>query len=181
MARRKVLLYPDKQLRATARPVERFDDDLHRLLDDLAETMYAEPGVGLAAPQVGVPLRAFVIDLTSPDGGQLREFVNPRIVEAKDEIVWKEGCLSFPGVSEEVTRSKAIVVEAFDRRGAPFRTEAAELLAVAIQHECDHLDGRLLIDRLSFLKKKLVRRRMAQVNRERAEAEAEQTAARGAR
>ncbi|TAJ20478.1 MAG: hypothetical protein EPO65_03645, partial [Dehalococcoidia bacterium] len=95
MARRKVLLFPDKRLRVKARPVEKVDAAIRRLIDDLAETMYSEPGVGLAAPQVGVPYRVFVIDTASPEGGELRAFINPHIIANEGEIAWKEGCLSF--------------------------------------------------------------------------------------
>jgi len=170
MAIRNVLIYPDKRLREKARPVERIDDSIRQLLDDLAETMYAEPGVGLAAPQLGVPLRVFVIDLKSPEGGELREFVNPRIVSLEGEISWKEGCLSFPGISEEVTRARRAVLEALDRNGKRFVLEGQDLLAVAMQHEYDHLEGRLLIDRVSFLKKRMIRREMAKFAAERAAA-----------
>ena len=166
MTIRRVLWYPDKRLRAKARAVEKVGDSIRRLIDDLAQTMYAEPGVGLAAPQVGEPVRVFVIDLASPKGGELLAFVNPRIVHVEGEIVWKEGCLSFPGISEEVTRAKLLRVEALDRDGRPFALEASELMAVAIQHESDHLDGKLLIDRVSFLKKRMIRREMAKWNAE---------------
>jgi len=175
MTIRQVLSYPDKRLRVRARPVEKVDAAIRRLIDDLAETMYAEPGIGLAAPQLGEALRIFVIDLASPKGGELQVFVNPRIVRAEGEIVWKEGCLSFPGISEEVTRAMSVRVEALDRDGKPFSLDATELLAVAIQHESDHLDGKLLIDRVSFLKKRMIRRQMAKWNAEHgvgAEAEA---------
>jgi peptide deformylase len=169
MARRKVLLFPDKRLRVKARPVEKVDAAIRRLIDDLAETMYSEPGVGLAAPQVGVPYRVFVIDTASPEGGELRAFVNPRIVATEGEVVWKEGCLSFPGISEEVDRFKKVRVEALDRDGKPFSLEATELLGVAIQHENDHLDGKLLVDHVSFLKKRMIRREMAKLHAERGE------------
>jgi peptide deformylase len=167
---RKVLLFPDKRLRVKARPVEKVTPAIRRLIDDLAETMYGEPGIGLAAPQIGVPYRIFVIDLASPDGGELHVFVNPRIVEAEGEVAWKEGCLSFPGISEEVDRAKKVRVEALDRDGHPFTLEGTDLLAVAIQHEHDHLDGKLLIDHVSFLKKRMIRREMAKVRAERGEA-----------
>jgi len=170
MAIRKVLLYPDKRLRFKTRPVDRVDDAIRRLLDDLAETMYAEPGVGLAAPQVGVPLRLFVIDIKSPEGGELLEFVNPRFLSREGELVWKEGCLSFPGISEEVTRHERVSVEALDRNGKSFRVDATELLAVALQHEYDHHEGKLLIDNVSFLKKRMIRREMAKLALERGEA-----------
>jgi len=164
---RQVLLFGDKRLRVKARAVDKVDDSIRRLLDDLAETMYGEPGIGLAAPQVGVPLRIFVIDLASPEGGQLSEFINPRIVLAEGEVVWKEGCLSFPGISEEVTRAKKVRIEALDRHGKPFAVEGEELLAVAMQHENDHLDGKLLIDHLSFLKKRMIRKQMVRIREER--------------
>jgi peptide deformylase len=167
MTIRKVLVYPDKRLRLKAKPVERVDDAIRRLLDDLAETMYAEPGVGLAAPQIGVPLQVFVIDLKSPEGGELLEFVNPRFVSREGEIVWKEGCLSFPGISEEVTRFARATVEALDRHGRSFTVDGDELLAVAMQHEYDHLEGKLLIDQVSFLKKRMIRREMARLAVER--------------
>jgi peptide deformylase len=169
MALRKVLLFPNKRLRLKSRPVDQVDDSIRRLLDDLAETMYAEPGVGLAAPQIGVPLRIFVIDLTSPDGGQLREFINPRVVVAEGEMVWKEGCLSFPGINQEVKRAKQVTIEALDRNGRPFSLSGTELLAVALQHEYDHLEGRLLIDHVSYLKKRMIRREMVKVHQERGE------------
>jgi peptide deformylase len=167
MTIRKVLVYPDKRLRLKAKPVERVDDSIRRLLDDLAETMYAEPGIGLAAPQIGVPLQVFVIDLKSPEGGELLEFVNPRFVSREGEIVWKEGCLSFPGISEDVTRSARATVEALDRNGRSFTVNGDELLAVAMQHEYDHLEGKLLIDQVSFLKKRMIRREMARLAVER--------------
>jgi peptide deformylase len=170
MAIRKVLVYPDKRLREKARPVERVDDSIRQLLDDLAETMYAEPGVGLAAPQVGVSLRVFVIDLKSPEGGELHEFVNPRFVSLEGEVSWKEGCLSFPGISEEVTRARRVALEALDRNGKRFVLEGEELLAVALQHEYDHLEGKLLIDHVSFLKKRMIRREMAKLAVERGSA-----------
>lgn len=168
MAIRKVLVYPDKRLREKARPVERVDASIRRLLDDLAETMYAEPGVGLAAPQVGVSLQVFVIDLKSPEGGELLEFVNPRFLSREGEMAWKEGCLSFPGISEEVTRHARVSVEALDRNGKRFTIDGDELLAVAMQHEYDHLEGRLLIDHVSFLKKRMIRRELAKLAVERA-------------
>ena len=169
MAMRKVLLFGDKRLRGKARAVDKVDDSIRRLLDDLAETMYGEPGVGLAAPQVGIPLRIFVIDLASPDGGKLNEFINPRIVSAEGEVVWKEGCLSFPGINEEITRAKKVRIEALDRNGKPFSLEGEDMLAVAMQHENDHLDGKLLIDHVSFLKKRMIRRQMVRVREERGE------------
>jgi len=161
-----ILTYPDPRLREKTRPVAAFDEALGKLLDDLAETMYAAPGVGLAANQVGVPLRVAVIDIASPKAGTLYELVNPRLVSKSDPILWNEGCLSFPDVTEEIERSAKAVVEAFDRHGKPFRLEGSDLLAVAIQHEIDHLDGVLILDHLSYLRKRLVRRKLARARKD---------------
>ncbi len=167
MAVRPILQYPDRRLRVRSRPVERVDDAIRRLLDDLAETMYAAPGVGLAANQVGVPLRVCVIDVQSPRAGELVELINPRLVAAGEIVMWKEGCLSLPGLTEEIERTTAVSVEALDRNGNPFRLDADGLLAIAVQHELDHLDGKLLLDRMSYVRRRLAQRRLA---RERAAA-----------
>lgn len=162
MAIRTILHYPDKRLREQAKPVTRFDDELARLVDDMAETMYAAPGVGLAATQIGVPLRLFLVDVAA--GGdqpsELRVFVNPEIVESIGEVEFEEGCLSFPGVHEEVARAERVRVRAQDAKGVPFELEAEGLLAIAIQHEHDHLEGKLMIDHLSLLRRRLVNRAM---------------------
>jgi len=162
MAVRTILHYPDKRLRTPGEKVTRFDDELKKLVDDMAETMYAAPGVGLAAPQVGVSLRVFVIDVAAGDDApsELRTFINPEIVESVGEVRNEEGCLSFPGVHEQVDRAERVRVRAQDTNGEPFELEAEGFLAVAIQHEHDHLDGQLLVDHLSLLRRRLVDRAM---------------------
>ncbi len=162
MAVRPILHYPDKRLRIPGEAVRRFDAELSRLVDDMAETMYAAPGVGLAAPQIGVSLRLFVVDVAAGEDApsDLRTFVNPQIVEHVGELRWEEGCLSFPGIHEQVDRAERITVRAQDPQGEPFELEAEGLLSIAIQHEHDHLDGKLLVDRLSLLRRRLVHRAM---------------------
>jgi peptide deformylase len=162
MAIRTILHYPDKRLRNPAEPVERFDDELRQLVDDMAETMYAAPGVGLAAPQIGVSLRLFVIDVAIADDApsDLRTFINPEIVEQVGTVCYEEGCLSFPGVHESVDRAERVRVRAQDETGQTFELEADGLLAIAIQHEHDHLEGKLLVDHLSLLRRRLVHRAM---------------------
>jgi peptide deformylase len=164
MAVRNILKYPDKRLRIPGKKVTEMTPELRTLVDDMAETMYAAPGVGLAATQVGEPVRIFVIDLqqNEEEGGHagLRVFVNPVIVERRDEIVWEEGCLSFPGIHEEIHRDAWVRVQAMDQNGQPFELEASGLMAVAIQHELDHVDGVLLVDRVSLLKRRLIHRKM---------------------
>lgn len=160
-----VLKYPDAALRELSEPVDNFDAALSRFLDDLAETMYANNGVGLAAPQVGNRIRVFVIDVDQKDGlpGKLYEFINPKITKGEGSIVFEEGCLSVPGVSEEVTRKRKVQVQYWDRKGQFQVLEAEDLLAVAIQHENDHLDGILFLDRLSPLKRSLIKRKLSKV------------------
>ena len=163
MAIRPILHYPDKRLRVKAAAVERFDDALKQLVDDMAETMYAAPGVGLAAPQIGEPLRLFIVDVRSGDDdapSELRVFINPEIVEKTGAVQYEEGCLSFPGVHEEVDRAERVRVRAVDVTGTAFELEADGLLAIAIQHEHDHLEGKLLVDHLSLLRRRLVHRAM---------------------
>ncbi|WP_394826959.1 peptide deformylase [Pendulispora albinea] len=164
MAIRTILHYPDKRLRNPGEKVDPSriaDKEIQTLLDDMAETMYAAPGVGLAATQIGVPLQIFIVDIAAEDEpSDLRVFINPEILERRDEIVWTEGCLSFPGVTEEIERAAYVRARALDRNGKPFEIEAEELLAVAIQHEYDHLLGKLMIDHLGPLKKRLLHRKM---------------------
>jgi len=161
MAIRTILHYPDPRLRQKALPVERITPEIERLIDDMAETMYAAPGVGLAATQIGEPHRIFIIDIASEDEpSDLKVFVNPEIIEKTGEEVGPEGCLSFPGVSEDIKRAAKVRVRALGRDGEPFELEAEELLAVAIQHENDHLDGVLMIDRVGMLKKRIIQRKM---------------------
>jgi peptide deformylase len=161
MAIRTILHYPDKRLRTPGTTVTDFGDAFQALVEDMAETMYAAPGVGLAAPQIGVAQRLFVIDIASADEpSDLRVFVNPRIVEASGEICWEEGCLSFPGVTEEIDRAERVTVRAQDRHGKTFELEAEGLLAIAIQHENDHLDGKLMVDHVGMLKRRMIDRAM---------------------
>jgi len=162
MAIREILEYPDPRLREVAKPVAAVTDEIRELCDDMAETMYAAPGCGLAATQIGVDKRVFVVDCANEDEpSDLRVFINPEILEKDGVQVWNEGCLSFPGVSEEIKRAEHVKVRALDRDGKPFELEAHGLLAVAIQHETEHLDGVLMIDKLSALKKRMMGRKLA--------------------
>lgn len=155
---REIRLYGDPVLREKSRPVEEFDDDVRRLVADLMETMYAADGIGLAAPQVGVPLRVFVYDVRDPDlePGAL---VNPEIVLREGTDRDEEGCLSLPGLSEVVERAERVVVRGLDESGDPVEIEAEGLLSRCLQHEKDHLDGVLFIDHLSPIKRKLTLRK----------------------
>ncbi len=161
MGIRTILHYPDKRLREVGKRVEVVTPEIQKLVDDMAETMYAAPGVGLAATQIGVALAIFVID-TAADGepSAFRVFINPEIVQKDGEITWNEGCLSFPEVHEEIDRAASVKVRAQDRDGKWFELEADDLLAVAIQHELDHLNGVLMIDHMGPLKKRIVHRQM---------------------
>lgn len=161
MAIRTILHYPDARLRQKASLVHEVTPEIGKLIDDMAETMYAAPGVGLAATQLGEPYRIFIIDVAGEDEpSDLRVFVNPEIVERDGECTGPEGCLSFPGISEDIKRAERVKVRAQDRTGKPFELEAEGLLAIAIQHETDHLDGVLMIDRMGMLKKRIVQRKM---------------------
>ncbi|HJK95186.1 MAG TPA: peptide deformylase [Polyangiaceae bacterium LLY-WYZ-15_(1-7)] len=162
MAIRPILHYPDKRLRIPGKPVEDFGADFQQLIEDMAETMYAAPGVGLAAPQIGVSLRVFIIDVATGEDepSQLRVFANPEILELQEEIAFDEGCLSFPGAREEIQRAARVRVRAQDQHGEPFELETDGLLAIAIQHENDHLDGKLMIDRLGVLRRRMLHRQM---------------------
>jgi len=159
MAVREILVYPDPRLRQVAEPVETFNADLHSLIDDMAETMYQAPGIGLAAVQINVPWRVVVMDL-SEERNALKEFVNPRVVDKDGSLESEEGCLSVPDVYAPVTRAERVVVEAQDRHGEPFSLEAEGLLAVCIQHEIDHLDGKVFVDYLSRLKRERIKKRL---------------------
>ena len=162
MAVRTILHYPDKRLREPTQRVTRFDDELARLLEDMAETMYAAPGVGLAAPQIGVAQRIFIVDIASGDDApsDLRVFINPEIVQSVGEVCSEEGCLSFPGIHEEILRAERVKVRAQDAKGEVFELETDGFLAIAIQHEYDHLEGKLMVDHLSMLRRRLVHRSM---------------------
>jgi len=154
--------YPDPILSRACRQVEVVDDDLRHLAADMLETMYAAPGVGLAAPQVGSDLRLVVVDCSERDQDPAPLIlVNPRIVQAEGSLVFEEGCLSVPDYTCEVTRASRVVVQALDDQGRPIRVEGEGLMAVCLQHELDHLEGRLFIDRISPLKRSLYKKRRA--------------------
>lgn len=158
---RSILHYPDARLREVGARVETFDAAFRELVDDMAETMYAAPGIGLAATQIGVALQLFVVDVASDDEpSDLRVFANPEFLEREGELKFQEGCLSFPGASENVERAAKVRVRAQDRNGKTFEIEAEGLLAVALQHEYDHLQGVLMIDHLGPLKKRVLHRKM---------------------
>jgi peptide deformylase len=171
---RDIVIWPDPVLKQIAKPVERIDSVIRTLLDDMAETMYAADGVGLAAPQVGVLKRVLVID-TSPrqEGQRLVHLVNPEIVKSEGTTVYNEGCLSIPGEAEEVERAAKVWVRALDRDGKDFELECDGLLAIAVQHECDHLEGTLFVDHLSSLKREVIRRRMKKLKAEQASEKAD--------
>jgi peptide deformylase len=158
MALREILRYPDPRLRRKAHPVERVDDHVRALVDDMADTMYQAPGIGLAAPQVGVAQRVIVIDI-SEERNALQVFINPQILFTDGEQTLEEGCLSVPGIYDNVTRAARIRVQALGRDGKPFEREIEGLLATCVQHEIDHLEGKLFIDRLSRLKQQRIRKK----------------------
>jgi peptide deformylase len=166
MAQLEILEFPDPRLRTRARAVTEADltADLQSLIDAMFETMYAAPGIGLAASQVDVHQRFMVIDV-SEDKSEPLVFINPEIVSHQGSQIHQEGCLSVPGVFADVSRHESIVVRALDRAGQPFELAADGLLAVCIQHEMDHLEGRLFVDYLSPLKREMVRRRLAKQRR----------------
>jgi peptide deformylase len=166
MAKLTILEFPDPRLRTVALPVDpaRIDAAFQRLLDDMFETMYAAPGIGLAASQVDVHQRFMVIDV-SEEKSEPRVFLNPQIVAREGEQSCQEGCLSVPGIYADVKRAERITVRALDRQGQPFQLEADGLLAICIQHEMDHLDGKLFVDYLSPLKRDMVKRKLAKQRR----------------
>ncbi|MDT8438511.1 MAG: peptide deformylase [Wenzhouxiangellaceae bacterium] len=154
-----ILRYPDPRLRTIARPVASVDQSVRQLVDDMFETMYAARGIGLAATQVNQPLRLLVLDLSEArDRPQV--FINPEITAREGAQLCEEGCLSVPGEYAEVERAERISVRALDRDGTPFEVEADGLLAVCIQHEIDHLDGKVFVDYLSPLKRRMIEKRM---------------------
>ena len=158
---RTILHYPDPRLREKGVHIDAVTDEVKQLVDDMAETMYAAPGVGLAATQIGEAVQIFVVD-TAEEGApsDFRVFINPEILEREGDITWNEGCLSFPGVNEEIERAAKVRVRAQGRDGKTFELEAEGLLAVAIQHEYDHLQGVLMIDHMGPLKKRMTHRKM---------------------
>jgi peptide deformylase len=183
MALRKILTYPDPFLRKKCAPVEEIDGEVLKLLDDMAETMYGARGVGLAASQIGVDKRVVVIDIsprnieadeeegeeeegeeeTEYEGPGLIELINPEIISSVGQVIAEEACLSIPGFTSDVKRKQRVVIEAYNRGGELMEIEAEELLARVFQHEIDHLDGVLFIDRLSRLKRELIKRKIEKV------------------
>lgn len=156
-----IRIYPDPVLRVDCPPVERFDDELRRLASDMVETMHAAPGVGLAAPQIGVELRVAVVDLSvGEDPEALLVLVNPELVEEEGRESEVEGCLSIPELTEKVERPFRVIVRAQDLEGEPFEVEADDWLARAILHEMDHLDGVLFVDHLRGLRKERAKRQL---------------------
>ena len=161
-----ILRYPDARLHTVAKPVAAVDDRIRRLVADMAETMYAAPGIGLAATQVDVHERVIVID-TSETKDRLQVFVNPEIVSSSAEKkAWEEGCLSVPGIYDEVERPERIRVRALNERGETFELDADGLLAVCLQHEMDHLNGKVFVQYLSRLKQSRIKGKMAKLDRQ---------------
>jgi peptide deformylase len=169
MAKLTILEFPDPRLRTKAIPVAAVDDELNALIDDMFETMYAAPGIGLAATQVDVHWRFLVADV-SPDQSQPHALINPVILEKDGVRVSEEGCLSVPGYYEDVQRAEHIRVQFLNRDGDPVEMEADGLLAVCIQHEIDHLDGKLFVDYLSGAKRQRIRKRLEKSRRHQAAA-----------
>ncbi|MEJ2609953.1 MAG: peptide deformylase [Candidatus Thiodiazotropha sp.] len=160
-----ILHFPDPRLRNKAKPVTQVDDSIRRLIDDMLETMYQAPGIGLAATQVNVAKQVVVIDL-SEEKNQPLCLINPEILEKQGVEEMEEGCLSVPGIYETVSRANQIRFKALDRDGVPFEMEADELLAVCVQHELDHLDGKLFVDYLSSLKRQRIRKKLEKESRQ---------------
>jgi peptide deformylase len=171
MTKLAILEYPDPRLRTTAAPIAAVDDAVRQLADDMLETMYAAKGVGLAASQVDVHRRLLVLDVSETRDRPL-VLINPEIVAAEGRAPGEEGCLSLPGIYDKLERAERIKLRALDRNGVPFELEADGMLAVCIQHEMDHLEGKLFVDYLSELKRQLIRRRLQKERKQRSPAEA---------
>ena len=165
MALLPILRYPDPRLHKVATKVIQVDDNIHKLIKDMAETMYAAPGVGLAATQVDIHKRVIVVDI-SETHDQLKVLINPEILAASGEADCEEGCLSVPGIYEKVRRAERIQVRAQDPEGRPFNLDADGLLAVCIQHEMDHLEGRVFVEHLSRLKQQRILARLKKQERQ---------------
>lgn len=167
MALRKILTYPATELKNPGKPVANIDGTIDQLASDMVETMYAAPGVGLAAPQVGIAARVIVLDIDHENQGKhLIKLINPVIVEREGSIIWEEGCLSVVDFTSDVTRAKRVLVKGWTPEEKEIEIEGSDLLAVALQHEIDHLDGKLFIDRISSLKRDLYRRKVKKWIRE---------------
>jgi peptide deformylase len=169
MSKLKILEFPDPRLRHVARPVDSVGERERQLADDMLETMYEARGIGLAATQVGENIRLFVMDI-SEGRNEPRVLFNPEILDCEGNQACEEGCLSVPGMYAEVRRAETVRVRALDRDGEPFELDADGLMAVCIQHEIDHLDGKLFIDHLSPLKRRMIEKRLRKQQREQATA-----------
>ncbi len=165
MALLKILHYPDPRLHTVARPVAEVTDEIRQLAADMAETMYAAPGIGLAATQVDRHIRLLIVDI-SEDKTHLQTLINPRILMKEGETVHEEGCLSVPGIYDKVTRAEHILVRATNLAGEDFELEAHGLLAICIQHEIDHLDGKVFVEYLSRLKQTRIKQKLTKQARE---------------
>ena len=166
MARLPILRYPDPRLLKPSKPVTDFDDSLKSLIADMAQTMYEAPGVGLAAPQINVHKQLIVIDVSEQKNG-LRVFINPQIVKTCEEkVIFEEGCLSLPGIYDEIERTARVTVRALDADGKEFEIEAEGLLAVCVQHEIDHLKGCIFVDYLSPMKRNRIKKKLLKEERE---------------
>lgn len=164
MAKLDILEFPDPRLRTRAKPVATVDNRIRQLSADMLETMYAAPGIGLAATQVNVHERMLVADV-SEDQSEPYVFINPELELLGEDVLYPEGCLSVPGYYEEVTRKDRIRVHALNAEGEAFTLEAEDLLAICIQHECDHLEGKLFVDYLSSLKRNRIRKKLVKEQR----------------
>jgi peptide deformylase len=180
MALLPILEFPDPRLRTRAEPVQQFDAALRELIADMLQTMYAAPGIGLAATQVDVHRRLLVMDVSAGQD-QPQVYINPEIVTRDGVEVSEEGCLSVPNIFEQVERAASVRVRAQDEHGAPFERELTGLAAVCLQHELDHLAGKLFVDYLSGLKRERIRRKLEKERRERASGAAKPTASASAR
>jgi len=159
MAKLEILEFPDDRLRTVAKPVETFDEKLKQFIDEMIETMYDAEGIGLAATQVNVHQRLLVLDV-SEDQDRPRVYINPEILETEGDETCEEGCLSVPGIYAEVSRAEKLLVRAFDRNGEPFEEQLDGMHAVCLQHEIDHLNGKLFVDYLSPLKRRMVTKKL---------------------
>jgi peptide deformylase len=167
MALLRIRKFPDPSLKQPAKAVENIDGALNGFLDSMVQTMYAAPGVGLAAPQVGDSRRIVVLDTDHEHPGKrLLKLINPRVVESEGSVLWEEGCLSVIDFTAEVKRASRVLVRAWTPDEREIEIDANELLAIALQHEIDHLDGKLFIDRISRIKRDLYRRKLAKVTKE---------------
>ena len=177
MALLQILEYPDPRLRTKAQPVTEFNESLSKFIDDMFETMYAAPGIGLAATQVDFHRRLIVIDV-SKDRNEPLVFINPEILSKEGVGVMEEGCLSVPGIFDDVQRAAKVRVRAQDRTGQVFERDLDDVLAVCLQHEMDHLDGKLFVDYLSDLKRERIRKKLEKERKERVAEKAKTSSAR---